>query len=276
MQYQFPPIMIALSNLLLSIIVIVLIKIYFDQKHNLKQVKDSLIQCQQELEKTKDNDATPLDGIFEYHITVDPQDNYVKLLEYLKEYEKMRGLKVVFAVSSQKNNQYMLSHFTRKNDDRTAIEGANQIANEMRQFGLKVVRIKVESHGAKGIPMTKKDYQMFHKYLIEKYDNAAGQPYYEFHVKVSANKSNPAYYEQLEHDIRQFRGVAISYNLCSQTRMPLLTVRVYDEGFILAIKYKDHVIDTLKTLGYVFDDKIQQEFSLYDTCSNLDDGWLIR
>jgi len=68
--------------------------------------------------------------------------------------------------------------------------------------------------------------------------------------------------------------VGISHNLCSKTRKPLLTIRVYNNGFVLAQEYKDYVLNDMKSNGYVFADEIQQEFSIWDTNQELDEGWL--
>src|ERR1700681_3204676 len=57
--------------------------------------------------------GVPFNGVFEVHITVDPESNYVKLIDYIGN-SKHHSMKIVYAVSTQKNNQYMLSYFTRK------------------------------------------------------------------------------------------------------------------------------------------------------------------
>jgi hypothetical protein len=220
----------------------------------------------------------PLDGVFEIHITVDPENDFAKLIKFVDKYKK-KGLKIVYAVSSEKINQYMISYFTRKEDEMIVIKTANELGNQINNNGIKVIRIKVEGHNAKGTPMTTKDYELFKEYIIKRSDpdisNHVANPYFEFHVKVGGNKYSPDYYEKLEDAVKGLEGVAISYNMCSANRKPLLTIRVYNDGFLLANAYKDSVMNTLKNMGFSFDDKIQQEFSIYDTNSKIDDGWLV-
>jgi len=45
--------------------------------------------------------------------------------------------------------------------------------------------------------------------------------------------------------------------------------------FKCSVKYKDEVMNSLKERGYVFENKIQEEFSIYDSNSSVDSGWLI-
>lgn len=218
--------------------------------------------------------ARPIDGIFEIHITLDPEENYVKLLQFVKKMSKTTNLKIVYAVSEAKNNQLMISHFTRKNSEKEAVQTAKYFESEMLAFGIKVVRVKVESYNTASIPLTKKDYEKFSEYLNKKYEGTCGKPYFEFHVKIGNNTTNENYMITLKEELKAYRGVAVSYNLCSSNCRPLLTIRVYDEGYQMAQKYKDEVLDSLKAVGYVFEDRIQTEFSVYDSNEKLDNGWL--
>ncbi len=252
---------------------IYIIYILFTKNKKIVELEKNIAFYSNELDQLTDTKIRSLDGIFEIHVTVDPEDNFVKLLSYINNHEKDRHMKAIYAVSKDKVNQYMLSHFTRKTNEKEAINSAMLMAKEIEAFGIKVVRTKVEGHGAKGTPMTKADYQRFTEYLTEQYNTS--KPYFEFHVKVSGH-AQIFDFEKLELDVSQMKGVAISYNLCSRNRKPLLTIRVYDEGFILAHKYKDEVLNKLKEVGYIFENGLQQEFSIYDTYQALDAGWLIH
>lgn len=225
---------------------------------------------------TENNETNVLNGVFEIHITVDPKDNFVKLLNFVKKYEKTKGMKVVYAVSSVKNNQYMLSYFTRKADDRLAVNSALYIAEELYNDEIEVIRVKVEGHNVFGTPMTDSEYHSIKEHLYQKYEHMCGKPYFEFHVKVSNNCLKDFCFNVLENDVVKYNNVAISYNMCSSERKPLLTIRVYNKGFLNAQKYKDMVLDELKELGYMFENKIQQEFSIYDSNSVIDSYWLIN
>lgn len=195
-------------------------------------------------------------NIYEVHITIDPLSNYVKLLSFINEYRKYK-LKPVFAVSSIKNNQYMLSYFTSYKNDIDVINNAEQLSIELEKYNIKVLRVKVESHNISKFANIKKSELKFYNY-------------FEFHIKVSKSDS----YEKLENDVKKYREVAISYNLCSKNLKPLLTIRIYNEEFENALIYRDKIIKELKDKYYEFENKIQQEFSIYDTNIELDKGWL--
>jgi hypothetical protein len=241
----------------------------------LREATQRIEKMTQEMDRIKNSMVTSdfrcFDGIFEIHITIDPECNYVKLLDYVRQHEKQKGMKIVFAVSSQKNNQYMLSYFTRKTDDKMAIDAALQVAKELDKLEIKVLRVKIEGHSCIGTPQTTEDYKIVLRYLQSKYEGRAGTPYFEFHVKVS----NANDISELEFAVAQFKGTSVSYNLCSAEKKPILTIRVYGTGFTTAVKYKDEVMNSLKERGYVFENKIQEEFSIYDSNSSVDSGWLI-
>jgi hypothetical protein len=223
---------------------------------------------------SSDQIIKPLDGLFEIHITIDPEGNYVKLLHFCQKIYKSTNLKIIYAVSEVKNNQLMISHFTKKDNDHDAIKKAKYLENQIREFNIKIIRVKVEAHNMKSFPFSMKDYKNYCEYIKKNYGDISGIPYFEFHLKIGHNTINENYLENLEKDISNFKGVAISYNICSNNCKPLLTIRVYDIGYEMAHKYKDYVIDKLKEKGYVFDEKIQIEFSIYDNNCNLDNGWL--
>lgn len=200
-------------------------------------------------------------GIYEIHITVDPKNNYVKLLSFIDQYKSYK-LKPVFAVSDVMNNQYMLSCFISEKDDSLAIDKANELSDKLKDDSITVLRTKVESHNVSKFPQD----------LIENKNN-----YFEFHVKVIKYPS----YKQLEKYISFIKGlsqvhaeIGISYNLCSQNLKPLLTIRMYHYGFLYANTYKNNILDDMRKNNYEFDDKIQQEYSIYDTYPQLDEGWL--
>lgn len=240
--------------------------------YTLRDANNTLIQTMNNIESP--DSGKPLDGVFEIHIAINPENNFVKLLQFVKKMSKTTNLKIVYAVSEAKNNQIMISHFTRKDSEKEAIKTAKFFESEMCAFGIKVVRVKIESHNISSIPLTKKDYDKYYNYLKTTYEDLAGKPYFEFHVKIGNNIINEDYYQMLNTDLKYFKGVAVSYNLCSSNCRPILTIRMYDEGYQAAQKYKDKVLEDLKLKGYIFEDKIQTEFSVYDTNSDLDIGWL--
>jgi uncharacterized membrane protein YhiD involved in acid resistance len=121
--------MIFLIGLLLSIL-FVLIKFWISKlKRNVVAAvrREPIKEQNIELEKFHEiehsiNEFAQFDGVFEIHITVHPIDDFVTLMDYVKQHERTKGMKIVYAVTSIKNNQYMLSYFTRKNSDKLAID----------------------------------------------------------------------------------------------------------------------------------------------------------
>jgi|SRR5579872_857381 len=209
----------------------------------LKEATQTIQKMTREMDRMRNSMVTSdfkcFDGIFEIHITINPRTNttdaeynYVKLLDYVRLHEKQKGMKIVFAVSSQGNNQYMLSYFTRKTDDQLAIDAALQVAKELEGLEIKVLRVKIEGHGCIGTPQTTEDYKIVSKYLQNKYEGKAGNPYFEFHVKVS----NANDITELEFAVSQFKGTSVSYNLCSAEKKPILTIRMYGKGFTDAVQ----------------------------------------
>jgi hypothetical protein len=236
------------------------------------------------------NSRPGFNGVFEIRITVDVSNsNYTNLLSFIKDNDHKRHMKVVFAVTSGGNNQYMLSYFTRKSNEQLAITDATNTANILlNNYGITVLRTKVEGHNCIGTPNTDEEYWGAKMYL-RKYRREFGSqytsssPYFEFHVKVNDGNPNFESNTMLEKDVAEVIEnstklestlAGVSYNLCSSNRKPLLTIRVYEAGFIKAQDYKDEILDALKGKGYTFEDKIQQEFSIYDSNVTLDEGWL--
>ena len=252
----------------------------YDKTSKEKRLNSIITDLQKQLQSMKDIKSygiQPIDGLFEIHITVDPKDNYVPLLEFVKKYERMKGMKLVFAISRKGNNQYMISYFTNKKDNQLAIDSANKIAQELRESQIDVVRVKVESHNTKSFPLTDENY-----FDYKAYNEKFGIPYFEFHVKVNAHKILQDYLLHLEETCSYMKdkidskdvGIAVSYNICGQNKKPLLTIRIYNKGYLNAESYKNQILDGLKEKGYTFEDKLQQEFSVYDTNIELDKGWI--
>ena len=212
-------------------------------------------------------------GLFEVHITVDPENNYMKLLEFRNKYAQQKGMKLVYAISTVCNNQYMISYFTNKKKEKDVIDKALQFKKEMQDMGINVLRVKVEGYHCKGIPQNINEYVVVKNYINNTYPNSKS-PYFEFHVKMSnADKFS---FQDIESKLAVYNGeVAMSVNLCSSSRKPLITIRKYDMGKDEAMEQKNLILDNLKQLGFKFEDQLQEEFSVYDDFSSVDNGWLI-
>ena len=104
--------------LLLSIFVGALtIYLLYDKHQKEKKLTSIITDLQKQLQHMRDigsHSVRPVDGLFEIHITVNPHDNYVELLQFVKKYERIKGMKLIHAVSREKNNQYMIAYFTNK------------------------------------------------------------------------------------------------------------------------------------------------------------------
>ncbi len=214
-------------------------------------------------------------GLFEVHITVQISDNnFITLLDFASKYKQKKGMKVVFAASTVGNNQYMVSYFTFQHSEQFAIEKANQFKQELeKDFGIHVLRVKVEGHSATNIPQTTEVYQQAKAYIATHYPNS-NKPYFEFHAKVSNVEQFG--YSKLNDFMKLFDGsVAMSINLCSASKKPLITIRKYEVGYQEAKEYKDAVLEQLKKEGLLFEPKLQEEFSVYDDYPQIDKGWLV-
>jgi len=231
--------------------------------------------------KATNREIGEINGVFEIHITVDHSVGFMKLIDFTNSYEKMGcgNMKVLFAVSHENNNQYMISHFTRKQTSADAIIKANKIAQEMKESEIIVKRVKVEamvSSGTQGIPLNKEEYKiMYAKFNDEGF---LGKPYFEFHVKVDSVENGNELIVKLRNLFPLLKEIqiAISWNIMSRSGMkPLLTLRMYDMGLVEAQNYKDIILNTCKKNGYVLADQIQEEFSIYDSFVEEDKGWII-
>lgn len=201
-------------------------------------------------------------GIFEIHITVDKEPN-ILLLKFASNY--YGSLKIIHAVTSIKNNQYMISRFTRENSIEDAIKEAKKLEKDMKQYGLTILRNKVEYHGNEEL-LTNNDY-------------------FEFHIKINISKSIN---NDIDNEIGSIRKIlktkfspnkifiGYSYNIMSRASLfdPIFTIRIFEMKLVDAIYFKDMIINKFKNNGYRFADKLQQEVSVYDTNVNLDNDWL--
>jgi len=265
--------MAIISQVLIFPLIMVIVGIAYHLYNYIFLLINQINVLKEQVKNFNNNESSSkiINGLFEVHITIDPENNFVDLLSYVKEHENDKSFKIVFATSSTKNNQYMLSYFSNKTSEEKAVESANNVAQDMTKAGLKVVRVKVESHNMKDVPQTVKDYERY-KPIVNDY-----RPYFEFHVKIFSNKFNTKWsYNELNNLMSnsQDYSIAISYNICSRNKKPILTIRIYNNGYVDSLVIKDLILNTYKVNGYIFDDTIQQEFAVFDSNPELDNGWL--
>ena len=195
-------------------------------------------------------------GLHEIHITTEINDLF-KLRLFCLDHK----IKPILALSDYGSFpiQPMISKF--KNGTSTeVIEKANKIASDMTEYGIKVIRIKVESmiHN-KGVP-------------LEKNDLCSPNNYFEFHLKFDINDSRE--WNTLAK-VCQEKGAHLSFNAFKKETIPLVTLRLAGNlGMNQAIALKDALMDHVKQAGFASNSAIQCEFSVYDNNINLDSGWL--
>jgi hypothetical protein len=214
-----------------------------------------------------------IEGVFEIHISVKPEQVF-KLWSFTAE---KKNIKLILASSSTGThpNQLMISKFTNGKYE-NVIEKAKHLAKEMEEYGLDIIRLKVESlmHN-EGVPISELDYQD----LIT-CPEIIGTPYFEFHVKfdIDNQQSSKDYLTKIDELTKQFITkdikIAHSVNVCGSKNL-MLTIRIYNYGRKYAVDTKNKILDSLKDQRIKFMDNIQQEFSVFDNNENLDQGWLI-
>lgn len=195
------------------------------------------------------------EGLHEIHISTDPEH-----IALLRLYCKDRKIKPILAVSlsGDYRNQLMISKFT----NGTALEVIDKafiIKKDMENYGLKVFRVKVEAMmNNKGCP--KEDEKPIRM-----------EDYWEFHLKLDIDNSTEL--KKLQN-VAKKHGCGISYNVFKRELEPLITLRVYNRSYNQAMKLKAYLIEDIKLAGFVCNNGIQQEFSIFDTNIDMDKNWL--
>jgi hypothetical protein len=209
-----------------------------------------------------------ISGSFEIHITVDAENDYTRLWSFAR----VHKCKLILACASNGiwPNQYMISYWTHKSTVEQAVYIAKGLAVIMdKEFNIKVERVKVEAlANSKGVPVTDNEYVTVSDYLQESYDTI---PYFEFHMKIEPKPDQ--IYEDLKRDCEEC-GAAISINMCSTKKVPLVTLRYYGIGRDTADSYLTAFKQKLVVRGYPEPDSIQKEFSCYDNNVFIDADWI--
>lgn len=220
--------------------------------------------------------VSDISGIFEIHITVDITDDMYKLWKFVK---NNNGMKLILAVSQTGvyKEQYMISKYSSGNFAEM-LDKIKIIENDMAASSISIVRTKIESMAHNnGVPQTEEEFLEF----MNQNTDLVGNPYFEFHAKIDLCDNTMDDYEtmlnnKLVVDSNKLVDTvyASSINLCG-SKIPLLTVRIYDHGCNFSTNQKNIIFDALKEKGYKIIGGIQQEFSVYDTNDGIDKEWLI-
>ena len=199
-----------------------------------------------------------IEGLFEIHITVNPEQIYE-----LRIYCLEKNIKPILACSETgKNKNHLMISKWKNGNEEEAIQRAKEMAEEMKnEYKLKIERVKVEAiiHN-KGIPQN----------INENENN-----YFEFHLKYSINYRNEIK-KIIEKFNKNYCGMCgLSFSAFKETINLLITLRVNGKlGAINAEKLKDELINKLKSENIHTNNEIQKEYAIYDTNIDYDEGWL--
>lgn len=196
-----------------------------------------------------------INGLHEIHISVDP--NQIALLRLYCKDSKIKPI-CATALQGDHPNQLMISKW-KNGTSPEVIQKAHDLEKDMTNYGLKVLRVKVEAMmHTKGCPTNDE------KPLRD-------GDYWEFHLKLSIDHSNE--YHKLEQIVAKHKG-GMSFNVFKRELEPLVTLRLYKRSYNEAMQLKADLIEDIQRNGFVCNGGIQQEFSVYDTFTELDKGWL--
>jgi hypothetical protein len=199
-----------------------------------------------------------IQGTFEIHIIVRPEDQF-HLFAFCKDKgDALIRLRPTCAVTSYGKHliQPMITGWF-KGDEHEAIKQASSISQQMIEYGMHPLRIKVEAMAhSEGIP-----------------DSDFGDHYFEFHFKIQIKGSSD--WLSLAKDCAT-HGAHLFFNPYSQTGqfVPVITLRVYDEPCVEGEQRLDRLILYLNEKQYKIEGGIEREYSVLDTNVMLDDGWL--
>jgi hypothetical protein len=203
-----------------------------------------------------------IDGLFEIHISVKPEDIALMKLFCFK-----NNYKCIMASSlyGDNKNQLMLSKW-KNGKSIDCLEKAKKIEKDLSDFGISVVRTKIESIiSNQNVPHDENnDFDASH--------------YFEFHLKTICNSYdlwNKINDLTLIYKNKNNLKCNTSFNVFNQNIKILITLRIpANYGKIKAEFYKDNLINFYKSNNIHFNDEIQKEFCIYDTNPNYDDNWL--
>lgn len=206
---------------------------------------------------TSDSRLPKIHGLHEIHISVNPSQ--IALLRWYCKDKKIKPI-LAAALHGDHPNQLMISKY-KHGLSKEVIQRAKLIAADMNKYGLDVIRIKVEAMiHCKGAPSGD-----------EKPIN--DEDYWEFHLKIQLDTS--IQHEQLAN-ICSKHGSYISFNVLKREFDPLITLRLYKCSYNEAMKKKEDLINSIEKGGFVNNNEIHQELSVYDDNVELDKGWLFE
>ncbi|MCO7223188.1 hypothetical protein [Pleionea sp. CnH1-48] len=201
-------------------------------------------------------------GGYEYHLTVKISEK--QPLHEFEQFCEQHNIKaiVIYLDGGKTPHQPMAGRVIRCTPDE-AFEEITKTAKAMQQAGFALIRVKVEA-GVNNLNIPQQD------------SDASGLSdscYFEHHIKVALPDSYPL------SDLRQSMkalDVHVSYNAfrkLNEHSEYFLTQRLYGVGKLTATTRLDLLLQRLKELEVKVIKSIQ-EFNIYDSKQELDDGWM--
>jgi len=209
------------------------------------------------------NDFIPsFEGTFEIHIIVKPEEQ-AKLFAFCKDKsfhtEKMFNVHPTCAQAfyGKCANQIMVTYWFNGTVD-LVVDSAKQVAKKMENFGLTILRVKVEA--------------MAHNKNIMK---CSGSHYFECHFKIEIQDLKQ--WETLADICLKF-GSHLFFNPYSHKGyfVPVITLRRYDCNKDTAQNACDDLIKVIEQAGFKKPEKVQSEYAVLDSNVWLDEDWMFK
>lgn len=203
-------------------------------------------------------------SLYEIHISVNVKSAFEEMQWFY--YCKDKKYKVIRVLNYKGKNdvQNMISKWCSRKQPSDSVKYAEDIAQDMRNNGFDVYRVKVEA--------------MLLSKLFDNLElkNEKGV-YWEFHFKIvieSLDEFNRLVEWKKSKTAALWYDVALSFSSYGKTCYPIITIRLYTGTSEQAIVVKDKVVDDLKKYKFHIVDKMQYECSIYDTYPEEDNGWI--
>ena len=203
----------------------------------------------------------PVEGVFEYHVTVET-DDIDRFTETCRNLKTHRVKPIVIMLNSGSGNtpvyakQVMTSNFVMGVFPQN-LSSIQELAKKLEMAGFPSCRLKIEAKAkSRGVPLTSEQMSVWQG------------SYFEFHFKV---KVEPDETERLFDLCRRKNGL-IAWNALKPKGFYLITLRIYSGGLPEALSANKNFKNYLKSNGYITLQN-QKEFVVYDSNPDLDKGW---
>jgi hypothetical protein len=214
----------------------------------------------------KGSNVINVDGIFEIHLIVRPEDErklFLFLMSHHFDEKTHMNIKVTRALSFYGNypDQPMLT-FWMKGNSQTVVDEVKIVADVMQNSGMIVGRLKVEA--------------MAHNVNIQALELKDSNNYFEFHFKVNIKNIDEW---NIIRDVCLPYGSHLFFNPYSKSpgyMQPVVTLRRYSNNFAEATADLSKLTDAIISSHFPAPEKIQSEFSIIDSNVFYDQGWLFK